>query len=283
MEKLTHILTVVETLDDGIPLLDKSVALARRFDARVELLVAESRLARAFTAVAVERGYTEVFLSSAHRGATPLHEVILRRVDFGQPDIIVKAPSPRHADESGLAVSDWLLASQCSVPILLARARPWQRLARFAVALDVTDERSEQSSRRLLQAAEFFTRRCRGNLDILYSERELRDEDLRRKHATDVTRLVREFHAGCERLQMFDGDASHRLPSLIAERNYDVVVIGTGLVTHGWMAPHLAASHEIAMATTGDILVLRADADPEARMGASRLESRRHERLDEAQ
>lgn len=283
MEKLTHILAVVEGIEEGQVVLEKAVALARHFDARIELLVAEPKQMRTFSELCLERGYAEVFLSSAHRGSDALHDVILRRVDFGRPDIVVKSPAPRHGDDAGLAAADWLLASQCLAPILLVRHHGWADPVRIAVSLDVSDADRERNSRALLHAAGFLALGCRGNLDLLYSERELKDDALRMQRAVRVAQLVREFHVGCERLQMFDGEPGEKLPPLIAARQYDVVVIGTESAAHGWMKPHLATGHELAAATAGDIVLVHAATDAEARIAGWKISSRSDERLDEPQ
>ena len=57
----------------------------------------------------------------------------------------------------------------------------------------------------ILHTAGFLALGCHGNLDILYSEREQHDETVRMERAVKLAQLVREFHVGCERLQMFDG------------------------------------------------------------------------------
>jgi nucleotide-binding universal stress UspA family protein len=282
VEKLTQILAVVEGIEDGQRVLEKAVALARHFDARVELLVADSKQMRTFSELCLERSYTEVFLSSAHRGSDALHDVIQRRVDFGHPDIVVKSPAPRHGDDAGLAAADWLLASQCQVPILLVRQHAWADPVRIAISLDVSDPDRERTSRALMHTAGFLALGCRGNLDLLYSERELEDEAVRMQRAVRVAQLVREFHVGCERLQMFEGEPGDQLPPLIAARQYDVVVIGTEAATHGWMTPHLATSHELAAATAGDIVLVHAATDADARIAAWKVSSRGHEQLDES-
>jgi hypothetical protein len=151
------------------------------------------------------------------------------------------------------------------------------------VSLDVSDEDHERTSRGLMHTAGFLALGCRGNLDLLYSERELRDEALRMQRAVRVAQLVREFHVGCERLQMFDGEPGDQLPPLIAARQYDIVVIGTESVAHGWMKPHAATAHELAAATAGDIVLVREAGDAESRMAGWKPGSRHHERLDEPQ
>ncbi len=112
------------------------------------------------------------------------------------------------------------------MPVLLAGPKPWERPLRVAAAVDVSDHETAVVARSILQAAGFLALGLHGNLDILYSEREERDETLRMERAVKIAQLVREFHVGCERLQMFDGAPEKRLPPLLAARQYDLLVLG---------------------------------------------------------
>ena len=49
---------------------------------------------------------------------------------------------------------------------------------------------------------------------------------LRMERAVKLSQLVREFHVGCERIQMYSGAPEDRLPPLAAARQYDVWVLG---------------------------------------------------------
>jgi hypothetical protein len=228
MKKLQSIFAVVEDPVSGALVLDKAVLLARHYRARVDLLVADSLLTGEFASRCAALGYDEVNLCSLFRSGEPLHVLLLRRIHERNPDLVVKAPFGEHPllhwtlDEKEQA-----LASGCAVPILLISARPWQISPRFAAAVDVSDTQSVATARSILQSAGFLAHGCHGSLDILYSEREALDETVRMERAVRLAQLVREFHVGCERLQMFGGAPELRLPRLVAARKYDVLVLGT--------------------------------------------------------
>ena len=117
------------------------------------------------------------------------------------------------------------------MPLMLVDRKPWADPMRFAAAVDVSDAEAARKLRaRILHAAGFLALGCRGFLDVLYTEREQHDDALRMERAVRLAQLVREFHVGSERLQMFDGAPEKRLPPLIAARQYDVLVLGA--VTH---------------------------------------------------
>jgi len=220
MEKLTRILAVVERREDGLAVIEKAVALARCFGARVELLVGEVAHARELATHCDVMRYDEVTLTNLHRGAQPTQAVILRRVLESHPDLLVKAISGIQRDD------DWLLANECPAPVMLVRHRRWPKPARFAAAVDVADRESTQLARSILHTAGFLSMGLHGNLDVLYSEREQHDETVRMERAVRLAQVVREFYVGCERIQAFSGDPGKTLPARVAERHYDVLVLG---------------------------------------------------------
>ena len=50
---------------------------------------------------------------------------------------------------------------------------------------------------------------------------------MRMERAVRLAQLVREFHVGCDRLQMFNGAPEKRLLPLFAARQYDLLVLGS--------------------------------------------------------
>ena len=92
------------------------------------------------------------------------------------------------------------------------------------------------------------------------------------ERAVRLAQLVREFHVGSERLQMFDGAPEKTLPPLLAARHYDVLVLGA--LTHRPRLADLASECPAALvdATSGDVLLVkpRAAAPAARRPGAQR-------------
>jgi nucleotide-binding universal stress UspA family protein len=259
MEKLSRILAVIDHPQSATVLLDKAVFLARCFNARVEVMVCESQAAAIIAGRCTELGYDEVDLFSAFRGADPLHELVMRRVMHTRPDLVIKDPAGRHPTRRWtLDDNDWHLADECPVPVVLVGARPWSQPVRFAAAVDVADQEAQAVTRGILQTAGMLTLGCRGNLDVLYSEREERDETLRMERAVKVAALVREFHVGCERLQIWDGKPEERLPELLAARHYDLLVLGA--VTHraGPMASMNLLTSALVDAADADVVLVKA-------------------------
>lgn len=259
MEKLTRILAVVDKVEDGAVLLEKAVALARRFGARIELLLHESLQVRAFATLCTTLHYDEVTLTSVHRGAEPLHDLILRRVRETLPDLIMKAPAGAHPHARWrLDENDFSLANESPVPVLLVRASAWSIPPRFAAAVDVSDADSAETARSVMRAAGFMALGSRGQLDILYSERERVDERVRMERAVKLAQLVREFHVGCERIQVFDGSPDEMLPPLAAARQYDVLVLGAHSHQPAFKTVFGTMTSRMVEATAGDVLLVNA-------------------------
>ena len=203
MEKLTTILAVSTNAAEAELVRARADALATQFHAHVVALLLDTNTDRS------------------------LQERILEYVKLTGADLVIKAPAgPQSLRRFALGDSDWALARECPVPLLLARAKTWANPVRFAAAVNVADEEHTDLARALLHTAGFLALGTRGQLDILYSESEANDEPLRMARAVRLAQLVREFHVGCERIQMFSGEPEKRLPPLIAARRYCVLVVG---------------------------------------------------------
>src|SRR5688572_1105862 len=190
MEKLTRILAVAQGIEEGATVLGKSVTLARRFGAHVELLMLGNVDAQELAKLCADAGYDKLTLASLNIDAESLTEVILRRVFATQPDLVVKAPAGQHPlNRWTLDENDWHLAHECPAPVLLVRHKPWARPIRFAAAIDVADIESADTARSILHAAGFLALGCLGDLDILYSEREQHDDALRMERTVKLAQL----------------------------------------------------------------------------------------------
>ncbi len=259
MEKLTRILAVANGIEDGALVLRKSVALARRFGAHIELLLfglADDLEAATLCAVLA---YDKVTVASMHSGVESTTDVILRRVFAAQPDLVVKSPAGEHPLKRWtLDDNDWRLANECPAPVLLVRHAPWASPIRFAAAVDVADDETSDTARSILHAAGFMALGCHGNLDILYSEREQHDDALRMERAVKLAQLVREFHVGCERIQVFDGAPEQVLPPLLSARHYDVLVLGAQSRQPALKNLLGATNSRLVQATGGDVVLVKA-------------------------
>ena len=233
MQKLTTILAVSTSADESATVRARANLLAAPFRATVIFLLLEPDADR------------------------PLHERILDHVARTRADLVVKAPAGPHAPRRfTLTDSDWRLARACPVPLLLARARSWENPVRFAAAVNVADDEHASLARGILRAAGFLAMALHGHLDILYTETETQDEPLRMARAVRLSQLVREYHVGCERIQMFAGEPEARLPPLLAARNYDVLVLGGRSRRRGLAQLAPGVISRVLEATDSDLLLV---------------------------
>lgn len=258
MQKLTSILAVAESASAGSVVLDKAIRLARAFSARVELLVTDPELIREFASRCAAPDSADVTISSAARDSRePLAKFLLRRIVERRPDLVIKAPAGAHPLRAWtLDSEDRDLVALCPVPVLLVRKKSWSNPLRIAAAVDISDPEAALVARSVLQSAGFLALGFQGNLDILYTERELRDERLRLERAVKLAQLVREYYVGCERLQMFDGPPETRLAAVIGPRQYDVLTLGG--VTHRTPTPlRETLTSKLFEAIEGDVLLVK--------------------------
>jgi nucleotide-binding universal stress UspA family protein len=276
MDKLNSILVVVDQdVHAGLVVLDKAIQIARCFSARIELLLGDSTQVCTYANHCTRQGFDEVMLYSVFRGQEPLSDVTLRRVAEYCPDLVIKQSSgPHPLRRWTLKENDWHLVQECPVPVILAGPRPWNQPLRLAAACDVADRESNNVTRAILQSAGFLALGGQCDLDILYSEREQRDETLRMERAVRLAQLVREFHVGSERLRMVTGKPEDTLPGILAAEKYDLLVLGA--VTHRTGIGAVLSNHTgtLADATDGDLLLVKAPVAAEDPV-RSRARSRR--------
>jgi len=268
MEKLTSILAAVEHPDSGGAVITKAVSLARHFDAHVELLVLQPMDRTAFVPPSLALDYPHLTVRAVRRAGEPAHSVLLREVRERKPDLLIKAPAGAHPLRRwSLAANDWELSQQCPVPLMLATGKTWANPVRFAASVDVSDADYVEIARSVMHTAGFLALGCRGNLDVLYTEREQDDDFIRMERTVRLTQLVRDFHVGCERLQMFEGTPDKRLPPLFAARQYDLLVLGSVSHRRSLGESLRSLTSRLAEATTGDVLLVRGESD-EQRLAA---------------
>jgi hypothetical protein len=251
MEKLTSILAVVPEGGAQGALFDKVVHIVRQTGARIELYLtaASDYFAVAARVRSVDCGVQISY--TLHDGVTPLTAAIVARAAEVHADLMI---APR----------GHLRLDHCPIPQLLLGKTPWAREPRFAAAVDVAEDDSEAVARGILHVGGFLAQRCAANLDILYSEREIEDPRVRMERAVKLARLVREYHVGCERLQVFDGLPERVLPPLIAARRYDVLMLGAVPRHHTLLAEYRSVSRHLAGSSEGDLLLVEPWARPAA-------------------
>lgn len=275
MNKLTSILAIADDTDGAAPLLEKALLLAQWFGARVTLVSPNRELIRALDTRCVENSWQGVELRVLSTVAEPASTVALREAQRCGADLIMKTfagaqPLGRRRADA----DDWELAAQSLVPVLFTGTRRWAKPLRFAAAVDVSVHETCAFARGILQATGFLALGSRGHLDVLYCERETRDETVRMERAVRLAQMVREFHVGSERLQMFEGAPENTLPELIAVRGYDVLALGAMTHRTGFAALFANLSTRLVDAGEGDVLLVSPPRAPDTAARAANVSAR---------
>jgi len=161
MDALRNILVLMEPGSESQPAFDAALVLARRFGARLELLMvdyqdlhaayfspptatlqefhdsvmaAHHHVLERYTKQAADAGVTA--LCEALWG-TPFHEIVLGRVAATRPDVVVKHSVHHNRIERTLFTgSDWHLIRDCPAPLLLVKDAARLESARILVCVD---------------------------------------------------------------------------------------------------------------------------------------------------
>jgi nucleotide-binding universal stress UspA family protein len=274
MEKLTHILLIADGVEPGAKLLEKTVRLARRFGAHVELLLDEHGDSKGFASLCNERGYDEVILSSVFRGPACINDVVLRHVHERPTDLIVKAPAEGLDASTGhLSAADQELAAASPVPVCLMRARPWGQPVRIAAAVNIAND-DAVLPRSIVHAAGFLNLGCEGELDVIYSEVERDDEVLRMARAVKLARVVREFHVSGERVRRLEGAPEETLPAIASAGGYDILILGAVTQREGLSRLRASLTRRLVSAFDGDVVLVKETAAAESKRERATLRSR---------
>jgi universal stress protein E len=146
MDALRNILVLMEPGNESQPAFDAALLLARRFGARLELLMVDYQdLHAAYFSppTATLQEFHDSVMASHHHvlerytkqaadagvsalcealWGTPFHEIVLARVAATRPDLLVKHSVHHNRIERTLFTgSDWHLIRDCPVPLLLVK------------------------------------------------------------------------------------------------------------------------------------------------------------------
>ena len=183
MQALRNILVLMDPGGEAQPAFDAALSLARRFGARLELLMSDYQdLHAAYFAPATAsvNEFRDAVLSAHHAvlekyvkladaagvpaicealWGTPFHEIVLARVAATQPDLVVKHSVHHNRVERTLFTgSDWHLIRDCPVPLLLVKAPQRLERAVMLVCVDPSHAHDKPASldHRLLRTARFL-------------------------------------------------------------------------------------------------------------------------------
>jgi hypothetical protein len=180
MEKLTSILVVLRNDASDESLLAKAVAVARRCGARLELLLADPTAASGLATWFASIGFADRVVYVLDASGDALRDVIVRRLEAHAADLVMKSADGTLALRRVLhAADDMDLAAALPVPLLRVSAKAWKNEMRLAAAVDVSDRDGDAVARAILHAAGLLAMQCDATLDVLYSEREARDDGVR--------------------------------------------------------------------------------------------------------
>lgn len=161
MDALRNILVLMEPGSATQPAFDAALLLARRFGARLELLMVDYQdLHAAYFSppTATLQEFHDSVMASHHHvleryskqaaeagvtaigevlWGTPFHEMVLARVAATRPDLVVKHSVHHNRIERTLFTgSDWHLIRECAVPLLLVKDPARLESARMLVCVD---------------------------------------------------------------------------------------------------------------------------------------------------
>lgn len=195
MVALRNILVLMEPHADAQPAFDAALELARRHDARLELLVADYQdLHAAYFSPptaslqefhdSVMAGHQAMLERYVQRAAadgvvalaealwgSPFHEVVLARVAATRPDLVVKHSVYHNPIERTLFTgSDWHLIRDCPAPLLLVKdaARLTGRVVLVCVDPLHAHDKPAALDHQLLTRAVTLTGRLDGELRALH-------------------------------------------------------------------------------------------------------------------
>src|SRR5581483_6032132 len=255
MQRPTFILAVLDHGPADPGLVSKASQLAARFDARLELFLCDAEHAYAlkheyepshnveFRRECMDRAldylaevrhtvrlpHERVTLSAACE--SPLYEGIERKVRQSQPDLVVKSVSGLESGSWRMFDSnDWQLMRKCPATLMLTRGQIWRMRPRIAAAVDVSSEETPGLAASILEAAEALRGAYDGELDVVYSAPAPLEKRSRDARELSLRNLAQAFHVGNGHVHMLDGPPEMTLPAFVAQRDYDVLLMGA--LTH---------------------------------------------------
>jgi len=195
VDALRNILVLMEPGSESQPAFDAALLLARRFGARLELLMADYQdLHAAYFSppTATVQEFHDAVMS-AHRAVlekyakqseeagvpaisealwgTPFHEMVLARVAATRPDLVVKHSVHHSRIERTLFTgSDWHLIRECQAPLLLVKAPERLEGAKMLVCVDPLHAHDKPAAldHRLLRTATYLAGPLRGEVHALH-------------------------------------------------------------------------------------------------------------------
>jgi universal stress protein E len=194
MNPIRNILVIVDPTAKQQPAVAKGALLAEKFEARLDLFICDTKIAR-------ELRYAEHMRESPRmpfqvdlrelleslaaplrsRGidvttdvvaADPLHVALLERVKHTCAELVIKDTHHHSiAQRTFLTNTDWELIRGCPVPLLLVKPTPWSSGYRIGAALDPghLDDKPRLLDHCILQEASRFAQALGGELHAIHT------------------------------------------------------------------------------------------------------------------
>jgi universal stress protein E len=251
MKKLDSILVAIDRGEDARIAIAKAGMLAQRLGARVELFLCDAECAFALKHVYTSRGTTaarEASLAESRRYLvelrnsvlpsdvtcdievaceSPLYESIVHKVQRSRPDLVIRALQGHTSSGLCLGGTNWALIRTCPVPVMLVGTRSWGRTPRIAAAVDISSVELPELTRAILEAAQYVASRTTGVLDVIHSANGNQPADRGAQATTGLLSKRAQEARVTAQLHVAIGDPARTLPALVAERRYDLLVVGT--------------------------------------------------------
>jgi universal stress protein E len=195
MDALRNMLVLMEPGSETQPAFEAALGLAQRFEARLELLIADfqdlhtayfsppSATQQEFqdTVLAGHRAVLDRYSARAASAGvptlhealwgTPFHEIVLARVAATKPDLVVKHSVHHNRIERTIFTgSDWHLIRDCPAPLLLVKNPARLTAPKVLVCVDPLHAHDKPAAldRQLLGTGSLLARRLGGELHALH-------------------------------------------------------------------------------------------------------------------
>jgi universal stress protein E len=275
MKRLDRILAVADPTAEVQPAVIKAARLARACGAILELFVCDfdpSLRGRPLFDTEALRGLRDEFMADRvdyledladdlRAGGlnvethvhwdNPLYRGILRRVQESSPDLVVKDTHYHSLLRRTLVTNtDWNLIRTCPVPLLLAKATPWQDRPRFLAAVDPGHlaDKAAALDHDILDFAGLLARHLGGELHAVHAffpaallalttgmagmpmAGDLSVSEIvateRRRIESSLSAIVAAHGLTPDQVHLLQGSASEVLPEAAAAQHADLLVMG---------------------------------------------------------
>jgi universal stress protein E len=253
MQKPSRILLVVDREKQPLEDVRRAVELARQCGAGLELFLCEAERAYVLDhryeregvdraraeCVAEALAYLRELRAAANVGSvkvsvdaeceSPLYQGVVRKVLSSRADLVIKRAAAMERRGYDLPdANDWQLMRTCPATLMLARGKAWAARPRLVAAIDVSESETAGLAEGVLQSALALAGAWHASVEVVYGEPA--DSTSAPAHLEQLHRLCAQRGIPAESIHVLHGQPHLTLPAFLAERAYDVVILGA--LTH---------------------------------------------------